>query len=234
MRFSTTRPRAVVALAMAIALILGLGAGALASHTFEDVPTSHQFHNDIDWLADTGITVGCKANEYCPGAPVTRGQMAAFLHRMVNQDLTGHYACPGGSFLATDGATPWARGNAETYATQPGVGENLFRCNVALPHGATVSNATFTVADFDPSNDVTCSLVRVDLLDSDIGTTVTMASASTTSTAGPQDVPDLTISSPTVDNENFAYFAECLLAGSSQTTIYGATVEYTYKGVPAP
>ncbi|HJR92902.1 MAG TPA: hypothetical protein VJ938_10710 [Acidimicrobiia bacterium] len=42
------------------------------------------FETDIEWLAATGVTKGCNppANtQFCPGAPVTRGAMAAFLHR---------------------------------------------------------------------------------------------------------------------------------------------------------
>ncbi|MBK5267601.1 MAG: S-layer homology domain-containing protein [Acidimicrobiia bacterium] len=42
------------------------------------------FVADIEWLAATGITKGCNppANTlFCPNNPVTRGQMAAFLHR---------------------------------------------------------------------------------------------------------------------------------------------------------
>jgi hypothetical protein len=42
------------------------------------------FENDIDRLADAGITKGCNppANDrYCPGAATTRGQMAVFLTR---------------------------------------------------------------------------------------------------------------------------------------------------------
>ena len=42
------------------------------------------FENDIEALAAAGITKGCNppANDrFCPGSSVTRGQMAAFLHR---------------------------------------------------------------------------------------------------------------------------------------------------------
>ena len=52
--------------------------------TFGDVPTTHTFFADIEWLAAEGITRGCNppANDlFCPGNTVTRGQMAAFLHR---------------------------------------------------------------------------------------------------------------------------------------------------------
>jgi hypothetical protein len=59
---------------------LGLGPG---SAVFEDVEGS-VFAEDIAALADAGITRGCNppANDsFCPDDPVTRGQMAAFLHR---------------------------------------------------------------------------------------------------------------------------------------------------------
>jgi poly-gamma-glutamate synthesis protein (capsule biosynthesis protein) len=39
------------------------------------------FEDDIEALASAGITKGCDADRYCPEAPVTRGQMAAFLVR---------------------------------------------------------------------------------------------------------------------------------------------------------
>jgi hypothetical protein len=42
------------------------------------------FESEIDKLATAGITRGCNPpvnDEYCPADQVTRGQMAAFLHR---------------------------------------------------------------------------------------------------------------------------------------------------------
>jgi hypothetical protein len=71
-------------------LLLGIAIGvlmvpaiAIASHRFDDVPTGNVFHEDITWLADAGITLGCDASGtlFCPDDPVTRGQMAAFMHR---------------------------------------------------------------------------------------------------------------------------------------------------------
>jgi len=49
-------------------------------HGFTDVD-GHPLESDIQWLADTGITSGCAPDAYCPNAGVTRGQMAAFIHR---------------------------------------------------------------------------------------------------------------------------------------------------------
>ena len=47
--------------------------------TFNDVPTSHPFFQFIEALAASGITGGCGSGNYCPDAPLTRGQMAVFL-----------------------------------------------------------------------------------------------------------------------------------------------------------
>lgn len=51
---------------------------------FRDVPNGSTFDRDIRRLARAGITLGCNppANDrFCPGDPVTREQMAAFLSR---------------------------------------------------------------------------------------------------------------------------------------------------------
>jgi hypothetical protein len=51
---------------------------------FTDTTTS-EFAADIAALAAAGVTRGCNppANDrFCPNDPVTRGQMAGFLHRV--------------------------------------------------------------------------------------------------------------------------------------------------------
>ncbi len=48
---------------------------------FIDVPVSHPFFRYIQKMRELGITSGCSANEYCPEATVTRGQMAVFIIR---------------------------------------------------------------------------------------------------------------------------------------------------------
>ena len=52
---------------------------APAVATFADVPTSHPFFQFIEALARSGITAGCGGGNFCPDAPLTRGQMAVFL-----------------------------------------------------------------------------------------------------------------------------------------------------------
>jgi hypothetical protein len=59
---------------------------ALAAGQFAD-DDGNTHETNIEWLASKGITVGCNppANDnYCPGDPVTRGQMATFMQRLVD------------------------------------------------------------------------------------------------------------------------------------------------------
>jgi len=69
---------------MAVFLLRGIHGGGYvpppATGTrFVDVPRSHPFAAWIEQLAAEAITSGCGGNNYCPGASVTRGQMALFL-----------------------------------------------------------------------------------------------------------------------------------------------------------
>jgi hypothetical protein len=47
--------------------------------SFSDVPTTHPFFRFVEALAAAGITAGCGGGNYCPDAPVTRGEIAVFL-----------------------------------------------------------------------------------------------------------------------------------------------------------
>ncbi len=47
--------------------------------TFTDVPTGHPFFKFVEALYASGITAGCGGGNFCPNAPLTRGQMAVFL-----------------------------------------------------------------------------------------------------------------------------------------------------------
>ena len=50
-----------------------------AGATFADVPHGHPLHQFVEALAASGITFGCGGGNFCPDAPITRGQMAVFL-----------------------------------------------------------------------------------------------------------------------------------------------------------
>lgn len=70
--------------------VLTASSVALASHTFNDVPSNNVFHEAITWLREAGVTVGCNppANtEFCPEDNVTREQMAAFMKRLAENQV---------------------------------------------------------------------------------------------------------------------------------------------------
>ena len=52
---------------------------------FVDVPTGEFFAEPVRWLAAHGITSGVRPGYFDPMSPVTRGQMAAFLWRTMDQ-----------------------------------------------------------------------------------------------------------------------------------------------------
>jgi hypothetical protein len=60
---------------------------APAAVSFTDVPAGAYYANAVAWLVDKGITAGVSQNppRYGPDGQVTRGQMAAFLWRMMDR-----------------------------------------------------------------------------------------------------------------------------------------------------
>ncbi len=71
---------------MAAFLVRALSLTASGSHQFTDDDNS-VFEDDIEKLAEAGITLGCNPptnTHFCPDSAVTRGQMAAFLVRALS------------------------------------------------------------------------------------------------------------------------------------------------------
>ena len=65
---------------MAALLNRALGLPAPTQNYFADIANTG-FSNDINALAEAGITTGCGEGLYCPNDPITRAQMATFLAR---------------------------------------------------------------------------------------------------------------------------------------------------------
>jgi len=69
--------------------VLGLGGVQILWHrqvspppdapTYADVPPGSAGYDEIESLAASGITAGCRAGAYCPDATLTRRQMAVFM-----------------------------------------------------------------------------------------------------------------------------------------------------------
>ncbi len=73
-------------------------------NSFDDIASS-TFHGDIIWLAMAGITKGCgKPGRFCPDDSVTRGQMAAFLHRALSlaPSATDYFSDDNGTIFEAD------------------------------------------------------------------------------------------------------------------------------------
>jgi hypothetical protein len=76
---------------------------------FTDVPASGWACGHIKWLGELGVTAGCGAGGYCPGAPVTREQMAAFIVRAMEGEPAAN-SCAGQAPFADVGPASWACG----------------------------------------------------------------------------------------------------------------------------
>jgi hypothetical protein len=52
---------------------------------FKDVPSTHPYFAQINWMKTAGITTGWSAGVYNPNAPVTRDALSAFLYRVAGR-----------------------------------------------------------------------------------------------------------------------------------------------------
>ena len=73
----------LLAMLLAGGAVVAAAVGAVAADRFGDVAAGHAHEDGIGWVADAQVTSGCgDGAEYCPDDPVTRAQMATFLHRL--------------------------------------------------------------------------------------------------------------------------------------------------------
>lgn len=70
---------------LALPLLFALYAPSAWSQSclpFTDVLQSDSFCTSTQWLRNANVTLGCGGTGYCPFEPVTRAQMALFMHRL--------------------------------------------------------------------------------------------------------------------------------------------------------
>ena len=99
-RASVTRDQMASFIARAANLTVGTG----RNYFYDDNTNQHE--GNIDRSAAAGITGGCAQWRYCPSATVTRGQMAAFLHRIVAPAAPPAYPAPPPPAPPTAAPTP--------------------------------------------------------------------------------------------------------------------------------
>jgi hypothetical protein len=115
----------VLVATLALGLFVGslVGGTALANHQFSDVGDNNQFHDEIDWLVDSGIANGFPDGTYRPAQPVSRQAMAAFLARgLAGPHLVSQNSDPAlgstfqGSVLCPEGEQAIAGGGRVNFA----------------------------------------------------------------------------------------------------------------------
>ena len=95
-----------------LVLLLGMAllfhaASALTARCagFTDVDSASPFCDEVQWMKNRGVTLGCTATEYCPNQDVTRLQMALFMFRL--GDTLFPSTCTAGQVMKWNGAA-WA------------------------------------------------------------------------------------------------------------------------------
>jgi hypothetical protein len=93
---------------------------------FEDVPTSHPFCAQIQWMQSAGISNGFDDGTYRPSIPVTRQSMAAFLARIAGASLP---ACSIAPFSDVSTSHPFCKEIAWMKSTgiSTGFGDGTYR-----------------------------------------------------------------------------------------------------------
>lgn len=70
--------------------------------SFTDVPRKSLFYRAVETLLHSGVTGGCAAGEYCPGASNSRGQMSIFLLKAFEGPGYSPLACVEGDEMFDD------------------------------------------------------------------------------------------------------------------------------------
>jgi hypothetical protein len=135
----------VVALALFLAPVAAIAAGG-----FTDVGDDNVFKGDIEWLAKSGVTKGCNPptnDKYCPDNHVTRGQMAAFMHRLaVNKVVDAKTSMDAGKLDGKDSTAFVQKGEADSVsssmlANPPGVTQSIDAAHKSLTTTAATIEA---------------------------------------------------------------------------------------------
>ena len=123
---------------------------ATAASSFEDVAAGATYGPAVDWLAETGITLGCNFANYCPASDVTRAEMAVFLWRLEGSpqgspsadfaDLSTHsFASEAVDWLLASGTTAGCKAKSycpQNLVTRAEMFSFLNRRAFSLPSGA--------------------------------------------------------------------------------------------------
>lgn len=178
----------LVALATAV-IVAPVAAGA--GHRFTDVPDTNIFHDDIAWLADARVTLGCNPpanDEFCPKASVTRETMAAFMRRLAkNKVVDAATAVTADRAVAADTATTATHATTADSATTAASADHATTATDA-DHATAADSATTaghaTTADSANTADHATTAADANTLDGLDSTAFLRANTVTTSYDG--------------------------------------------------
>lgn len=227
--------RSIVVLTMGLVAALSGSVVALAAHQFTDVPDTNVFHNDIAWLADLGITKGCNPptnDRYCPDDNVTRGQMAAFLHRLGETRVEQTIAIDQIGFLPLVDARAYVDYDYNAVGTLGRTSTAPLGASVPVPDGATITGFSITVCDANAAIDSTAVLLRRPdpAFSGAWGETVAEVTSSGDGCAITISTTD--IENAVVDTSNYSYAVEVRSSGGGSGFVRRATVTYELPLIP--
>lgn len=179
------------------------------------------------------LVATCKSTGRLPDNIIAKAPDAAHLggkapgaYLLGATKVTRTFSC-GGSTMTPDS-------NGIVYVTEGTRVEShdgVFRCNLALPDGATVTKATAAVHDADSAGTITCAVARNRI---DVPTFNPDAVAQMgTAIAGSNDtvLSTTTISNGVVNNAHYVYRLSCAMSGGVDAAdslgVYGGSVTYT-------
>lgn len=166
-----------------VTVLIAAPTAVWASHGFTDVVDNNTFHDDIDWLADNAITLGCNPpanDEFCPKDKVSREQMAAFMRRFATNlspraafDSSTNLPDVGGTALTATITAPvggFLIINASVYVQRFDAATNFVVCAVEID-GTTLSGS-FMVVDVGGSDDIseTCGTGGAEIVEAGVHT----------------------------------------------------------------
>ncbi len=118
----------------AISMIMIPASPALATSGFGDVEAELFYSQAVQWMVDTGITTGTSPTCFSPDRTVTRGEGAAFLHRMMGEpdgtvphgfvDITEPWQQEPVSWMVAQGITTGT--SSTTYSPDEGLSRGQF------------------------------------------------------------------------------------------------------------
>ncbi len=128
------KPWKIILIIVSTAMLIAPLTAYATTSMFADVPNDHIFVEDINWMKTAGITNGCgDGTNYCPNDNVTRGQMAAFMHRLATNGAVDAGTL-GGMNSSDFVSNPWWISNTKNFLSVAPGAQVTLEAMCLLPH----------------------------------------------------------------------------------------------------